>query len=78
VTSPPKDSSGAAGAACLRLRTKTMYTPVSRPAPDPQRSWRTAAYWCQRTMRPTGPDDEPAEPRACVPPRACYEGEGAG
>ncbi|HET6203287.1 MAG TPA: hypothetical protein VFI25_10850 [Planctomycetota bacterium] len=71
-----KEPSPAAEGTCLRLRTKTMYTPVSRPEPDPQRSWRTAPYWCQRTMRPVGPDGDPVDPRACVRERACFEGSG--
>lgn len=30
--------------------------------------------WCQRTCTPVGPDDELAAPKACRPPRACWQG----
>ena len=31
-------------------------------------------YWCARTCRPVGPDDELVFPRACTPGRACFAG----
>lgn len=31
-------------------------------------------YWCARTCRPVGPDDELVFPRACVPGRSCFAG----
>jgi hypothetical protein len=31
-------------------------------------------YWCLRTCRDVGPDDELVKPHACVPGRLCYRG----
>lgn len=32
----------------------------------------TAGYWCLKTMRLAGPDDQPALPERCQPGRTCY------
>ena len=31
-------------------------------------------YWCMRTCRAVGPDDELARPDTCLPARSCYDG----
>jgi hypothetical protein len=61
---------------CRHLRTKAMFVPA--PAGDdapPEQPPPTGGShcWCNCTLSETGPDDRPAGPEVCHPPRACFE-----
>jgi hypothetical protein len=60
---------------CRCLRTKKMFIPeheadalTEQPEPGAE-----AFYWCNRTLSETGPDDQPAHLRTCIPGRKCFE-----
>lgn len=61
---------------CASLRTKGMYLPLNPQADSntPGGS-ATAVFWCLRTMKMTGPDDDFVAPDACLPGRVCYKHE---
>ncbi|GAB4149761.1 MAG: hypothetical protein Fur0037_18160 [Planctomycetota bacterium] len=63
---------------CPALMMKQMLThsldePMALPRPSPGDGY----YWCTRTCRPVGPDDELVHPSECRPFRACYDGPAA-
>ena len=58
-------------APCRHLRTNGMYVFDSVPDDD---EYETSGAWCQRTMKPFGPDDDFVGRRECRDSgRPCYE-----
>lgn len=61
---------------CYYLRTKTDYVATGNAASN---SWLTSSpkqYWCVRTMKPLGPDDQPVDEHLCHKGRSCFSAEG--
>lgn len=56
-----------------QILTHSLDEPMSLPRPDPGDGY----YWCSKTCRPVGPDDELVQPRLCGPERGCYDGPAA-
>lgn len=61
---------------CASLRTKGMYLPPN-PSADSNNPGgsATAVFWCLRTMKMTGPDDDFVALDACIAGRVCYKPE---
>lgn len=58
-------------ATCRHLRNNGMY--VFDGIPDDE-DYESSGYWCQRTMKTFGPDDDLVGRRECREPgRSCYE-----
>ncbi len=68
----PNPGAPAAAAACRHLRTKTFY--YQQDGAEMQAS-AIASYWCMRSLRAAGPDEDLVEPRLCHAGRVCYEAE---
>ena len=71
----PDDSAPAGpaplAAPCRHLRTNGMYVFDAIPDDD---EYETSGAWCQRTMKPFGPDDDFVGRRECRDSgRPCYE-----
>lgn len=60
---------------CAKLRTKTGYFRSSEGARLIDASSTTACYTCLKTLKPFGPDGEPADALSCGRERACFEEE---
>jgi hypothetical protein len=58
---------------CRHLRPRTWLAPDTFGSRDPRQSPATAPYLCLRTMRPSGPDGDPAAPEPCTDERICFE-----
>lgn len=58
---------------CRHLRTKAVYVSDEQGREYLERTIPSESYWCVKTMRPVGPDDEPAEPDDCGRNRPCYQ-----
>lgn len=60
---------------CKCLRTKKMFIPEHEADALAEQSELDAGafYWCNRTLSETGPDDQPAHLRTCIPSRKCFE-----
>ncbi len=70
----PKDNVNNNLMLCRNLRTKKMYLPMEEE-PDYFAS-TTSIFWCLRTLRVVGPDDEPVCARDCCNAgRSCYEND---
>lgn len=61
---------------CLYLRTKTDYVPSTGDTNQIGLSVSPRHYWCLRTMKPIGPDDNPVDAALCGDERACFVAEG--
>jgi hypothetical protein len=74
---PRRDSdakSSEVSLSCRHLRTKTMYYDFNREAAlEVGPECATARYWCARTSRALGPDDDVVGREACVASRGCFE-----
>ncbi len=66
------NSVSASAPACRHLRTKTFY--YQQDGAEMQAS-AIASYWCMRSLRAAGPDEDLVEPRLCQSGRACFEAE---
>lgn len=59
---------------CRNLRHQGMYVYTDGRGRDPDKDYDSTIFWCLKTMKDYGPDDEPADGRACRnPARSCYE-----
>jgi hypothetical protein len=62
------------GVPCRHLRHQGMYVFTDGRSRDPDQDYDSTIYWCLKTMKGYGPDDEPVERRACLDPaRPCHE-----
>lgn len=52
------------------ILTHSLDEPMALPRPNPSDGY----YWCTKTCRPVGPDDELVNPQQCGPDRGCYDG----
>jgi hypothetical protein len=60
--------------ACRHLRNKGMYVYTDDPGGDSADDYDNTNYWCFKTMKSFGPDDEMVGGRQCRDPsRTCYE-----
>ena len=67
------EAQGAEPSPCSSLRTKAMYLPPNAQADGrTEGGSATAAFWCLKTMKTTGPDDGFVARSVCVPDRTCY------
>ena len=60
---------------CLHLRHKGMYV-TSAPDPDETTfydAYDATAFWCTKTQRATGPDDQPVHADVCKDGRDCCQ-----
>jgi hypothetical protein len=59
---------------CRHLRSKGMYVYTDGKGGQPHDDYDNTIYWCLRTMKEFGPDDETvAGPECQNPSRTCYE-----
>jgi len=59
--------------ACEHLRHKMMYCDQRQQTPGlVDDSSDTRVFFCIKTFDSLGPDDSPAEPKACQAARGCY------
>lgn len=64
-----------APACCAYLRSKNMYVSGVYEPGDVHgqgTSEMSEVFWCNQTMRPTGPDGDFAEPESCCAGRGCF------
>jgi hypothetical protein len=60
---------------CPALMMKRMLTVgMDEPVYDDRQWPGDGYYWCTKTCRPVGPDDEVVHPKDCLPGRSCYDG----
>ena len=51
-----------------------MYVYTDGASRDPDKDYDNTIYWCLKTMKGFGPDDELVDRRDCCDPtRSCYE-----
>jgi hypothetical protein len=59
---------------CCRLRSKGMYVYTSGEGGESHDDYDSSAYWCLKTMKGFGPDDEVVDRPGCSnSARTCYE-----
>ena len=59
---------------CRHLRNKGMYVYTDGFGSEPHDDYDSTAYWCLKTMKGFGPDDDFANGEDCRnPERSCYE-----
>ena len=60
---------------CQYLRTKKLFIPEGAvdTLSEPTEPEAEPLYWCNQTLKPIGPDDQPAHLRLCVKGRCCFE-----
>jgi hypothetical protein len=59
---------------CRHLRNKGMYVYTDGFGGEPHDDYDSTAYWCLKTMKGFGPDDDFANGVDCRnPERSCYE-----
>lgn len=64
----------APGEPCRHLRTKSMFYDFNREnALSIGPECATARFWCVKTSRVIGPDDDAVHRDLCVRPRECFE-----
>lgn len=69
---PPSDDSPAV-VPCRHLRSKGMYVYTDGSQRD-QGDYDNTVYWCLRSMKSFGPDDDMVDREACCDAsRTCYE-----
>jgi hypothetical protein len=62
------------GVPCRYLRTNGMYIFDGRPGDTEDDDYEPSSFWCLRTMKAFGPDDDFVGRRECCDSgRACYE-----
>ena len=61
-------------APCRHLRSKGMYVYTDGSSRDPHYDYDNTIYWCLKTMKGFGPDDDLVGAEDCRnPERSCYE-----
>ena len=70
-----QDLSAALSGPCRHLRNKGMYVYTDgQTGSDAEGDYDATVYWCLRTMKSFGPDDEHVSGTACrLATRTCYE-----
>lgn len=59
---------------CRHLRNKGMYVYSGGQSREPHADYDNTIYWCLKTMKEYGPDDERVDGPDCRnPERSCYE-----
>lgn len=59
---------------CRHLRNKGMYVYSDGHGGEPHSGYDNSIYWCLKTMKEYGPDDEMVAGTECRDPaRSCYE-----
>ena len=59
---------------CRHLRNKGMYVYTDGSGDEAQSDYDNTIYWCLKTMKGFGPDDEFVDARDCrIASRSCYE-----
>jgi hypothetical protein len=59
---------------CRNLRHQGMYVYTDGRGRGSDKDYDNTIFWCLKTMKDYGPDDEPADGRECRGPgRPCYE-----
>jgi hypothetical protein len=62
------------GIPCRHLRTKSMYVFTDGTSQESDDEYDSSAYWCMKTMKDFGPDDDFVSKRDCrSTERTCYE-----
>ena len=70
---PPPPDYQQVGAPCRMLRSKGMYVYTDGPG-ESHGDYDNTAYWCLRTHKTFGPDDDLAQKDLCCDPsRSCYQ-----
>jgi hypothetical protein len=60
--------------ACRHLRSAGMYLYSDGQARETHADYDNTAYWCLKSFKNFGPDDEiVGRPECCDPVRSCYE-----
>lgn len=60
--------------ACRHLRSTGMYLYTDRPVGEAQSDYDNTAFWCLKTLKSFGPDDDVVGRTECRDPaRSCYE-----
>ena len=74
VEAPTEETAEApAGPMCRHLRSKGMYVYTAGVDMGFDHDYDNTIYWCLKTMKSFGPDDEMVEKSACCSNgRACY------
>lgn len=63
-----------AGPICRHLRSKGMYVYTDGMDYGFDHNYDSSLYWCLKTMKAFGPDDDMVERETCCrPDRACYQ-----
>ena len=59
---------------CRHLRNKGMYVYSDGQGPEPHEDYDNSIFWCVKTLKEYGPDDEMVGRADCHnPARSCYE-----
>jgi hypothetical protein len=62
------------GPACRHLRNKGMYVYTDGCGGETHDDYDNTVYWCLKTMKGFGPDDDLVSSEdCCTPSRSCYE-----
>jgi hypothetical protein len=65
---------GPTAPACRHLRSAGMYVHTDGSGGESRDDYRSAMYWCLKTMKGLGPDDDFVNAEECRnPSRSCYE-----
>ena len=71
-SSPPAPTAPASP--CRHLRSKGMYVYTDGQSFDEHADYDNTIFWCLKTMKSFGPDDDPVHADDCRnPARTCYE-----
>ncbi len=69
---PPAETQ--TGPACRHLRSKGMYVYTDDMEYGFDHNYDSSLFWCLKTMKAFGPDDDMVEKESCCrPDRACYQ-----
>jgi len=72
--SPDVSAEAPAGPVCRHLRSKGMYVYTDGMDHGFQHDYDSTIYWCLKSMKAFGPDDEMVEMESCCrPDRSCYQ-----
>lgn len=58
---------------CRHLRCKGMFVSGGRPDEPDMLPYDATIWWCSRTQKQVGPDDQPCHDSECVQGRGCFE-----